>query len=189
MTPRDRRAALLGGLTIMVALLVLKVIPWSVRRWRLASERLEQNRVLLTETRQALASLPSMEDSMRTLTQAVARLAPRLLSGSSSDAAFSDLTARVTSLAGWHHAAMVTLNQTPDSTVAGSLRRVSATVVLQGDFRGVAGIVRTLARDSVAMVIERIRVTATEPVAPVSSPEKLQVELQLSSWYLAQGGG
>lgn len=189
MTARERRVALIGGLTIVVALLLLKIFPWAVHNWRFASERLEQNRVLLAETRHALAELPRMEDSMRALTAAVSLIAPRLLSGSSADAALSDLSARMTAMAGWHHAALMNFTRQADSVNAGSLHRIGAVVVLQSDFRGLTGMIRSLARDSVATVVDRIKIVSMEPFGTEAAPEKLQIELQLSAWYLARSAG
>jgi hypothetical protein len=188
-TPRDRRALLLGGLLVASAWLAIKVIPAAGGGWQRVTDRLQQSRILLGETRAVIADLPGMEDSVRAMTTRIAHLGPRLLTGATAELAQEDLAARVTSLAGWHRMAVVSLTRVPDSTEAGLLRRIRATAVLQGDFRGTAGILRSLARDSVATVVERTKVASLEPQAPGASPEKLQVELELTAWYLGRSRG
>jgi hypothetical protein len=188
-TPRDRRAAMLGVAVVGAACLGLREIPRGVRQWRDARERLESQRILLTETRTALEALPRMEDSAKALTPQIAELAPRILAGSTAPVALSDLSGRLASIAGLLHARLVRFDPANDSTSAGPLRRVTAVAEVETDFRGVAELLAVLARDTLVTVVERVQLTAADPLALSATPERLDVELRISAWYLARGAG
>ena len=79
MTPRDRRAILLGLVILLGVWLGLRGVPRLAGRWIEARHRLDARHQLLAETRAALAGLPRMEDSARALTAAICGLAPRIL--------------------------------------------------------------------------------------------------------------
>src|SRR5437763_13515071 len=92
MTRRDRRALLLGSFAVAVAVLVLRVVPWAVRRANGGYATLRERSALLARTRDEMASLPMLRDSAATLSQALVALAPQLLSGSSAAEAGADLS-------------------------------------------------------------------------------------------------
>lgn len=186
MTARDRKALLAGGAILIIAFVVTRVIPAAYSGWTSLNDRLDQQRRLLAETRIAIGELPRMETEMRQLTGAVSRTAPMLLSGANPGEATRDLSARLGSIAALEHAAVVGITEVPDSVEAGSLRRLTANAVVQSDFRGVARILERLANDSLSTVVERLRITGAEPRAAVNVPERLQVELRITAWYLAR---
>ena len=185
MTPRDRLAVRLGGSLVVIALLGLRVVTAVVERIGGARTRLEERRALLAETNAAIGRLTAMEDSARILTGQVVALAPKLLVGPTAPAALSDLSGQLTMLAFRHHAQLVSLEALPDSTDAGSLRRLSAAAVLNTDFRGLAELLAVLARAPVVLRADQVQVTPADPYAARSEAEQLRVELRISGWYLA----
>ncbi len=189
MTPRDRRALALGSAVLLAAWLGLRGLPLLYADWNSTRDRIRARRLLLAETGRAIKALPRMEDSASVLTARVAALAPRILSGSTSAAALEDLSGRLGTLAGLGHGRVSRFEGVPDSLAAGPLRRVTASVELETDFRGVAELLDYLARARVVLVGERLQVTAAAGDAPPSVPEQLTVVLRLSAWYLARESG
>ena len=82
MTFRDRRALLIGGLAVGLAVLTLRVLPWLIRRASMAYSQLQEHATLLARTREELATLTELRDSTAVLTRALVALAPQVLSGS-----------------------------------------------------------------------------------------------------------
>lgn len=187
MTPRDRKALLWGGGILVGAWLGLVGAQRLHGGWRVARDRVETERVLLLETRRSLEDLPAMEDSTRILTAKVAAMAPRILSGSTTAVALSDLSGRISTLLSLCHGRMVRFEAVPDSASAGQLRQVTATVALETDFRGLAETLEHLARDPLVTVVERLQVTPSDPVASPATVERLSIELRVTAWYLARG--
>src|SRR5216110_3476061 len=95
MTSRDRRALVIGGLVIASAVVVLRVLPWTVRRMSVAHALLHERATLLARTREEMASVPMLRDSAAVLSQALVALAPQVLSGSTAVEASADLAGRV----------------------------------------------------------------------------------------------
>ena len=95
MTPRDRRAVLMGGVVVAGAVLGLRVLPWAVRRVTEARALLRERATLLARTGEEMASLPRLRDSAAVLSQALVALAPQVLSGSTPAEAGADLSGRM----------------------------------------------------------------------------------------------
>jgi hypothetical protein len=183
MTSRDRWAVAIGGFLVVIAWSLMHA-PRAWRDWSAWNDRLDRNRALLRETKLAIAALPAMEDSMRRLSVAVASAAPQLLSGTLAAEAGADLAARLRSFTGLEHGSIVSMTPVIDTMGSGMLRRVGVTATIQTDFRGVAGIMRLIGRDSVAMIVDRLRVSRIEPSEAAGAAERLQVELRLWGWFL-----
>src|SRR5258708_30994083 len=92
MTIRDKRAVQLGLAAVLGALLLLRVIPWGVRRAAAAERELAANAELLARTQAELADQQPLTDSVAQVTHAVVALAPRILSGLSAAEAGADLS-------------------------------------------------------------------------------------------------
>jgi hypothetical protein len=185
-TPRDRRALIVGAALLLGGSLLLRGAPMLRAEWRGERDRLAAERRLLNETRRALEGLPAMEDSTKVLTARIAALAPRILSGTSAPLALSDLSGRLSTLIGLYHGRMVRFEAAPDTGAAGPLRRVSAIVALESDFRGLAELLDRLQRDQLVTVVTRVQLAPADPLAPSSTPERIDVELSLNAWYLAR---
>ena len=184
--PRDRRALLVGAGAVALVL-TARLVPTALRDLAAARERLAASELLLQETRTAIRDLPTLEDSARVLTARVAALASRLLDASSESAALAELSRRLGTVLDRHQARLVRLDQLPDSLIAGALCEVRVALGFESDLRGVAGLLQTLAEGAVLLVPERITVSAENPFAAPPEPERLQVELRLTAWYLPRG--
>jgi hypothetical protein len=187
-TERDRRALVLGGLAVAAAVVVLRILPWGVRRVVAAERELGQRAALLGHTRAQLEQVGAMEDSVAQVTHAVGAVAPKLLSGNSRAEAGADLAARLNGIASRHQVKLERQDQRPDSGAAGWLRRMVVRVTVESDIRGIAGLLRALAAGDAALSVEQLNIVAADPGAPSTGPEVLKGELTVTGWYLEGRG-
>ncbi len=186
MTERDRRALVVGGATVLGAILLLRVLPWSVRRVLAAETELRDRAALLARTRADLAAAAVLRDSASTLGQALVRLAPRLLSGSTAAEATADLSGRLNLGASRNQAKLERVDQMPDSAMAGRLRRVRLRATLESDVRGVRGVLRAVELNEAALSVSEVRIVPTDPTSADRAPEVLRLEVTVTGWFLEE---
>jgi hypothetical protein len=184
MTPRDRRALVLGSVSVAAAVFVLRVLPWTVRSGLAAEAGLRQRAVLLARARIDLADAAVLRDSAVQLGQALVGLAPKILSGNSPAEAVADLSGRVNLAASRSQAKLERVDPLTDSAVAGRLRRVALRAAFECDIRGLVGMLQALGFGKTALAVRELRVTAVDVGSPDRSPEILRVEMTVAGWYL-----
>jgi hypothetical protein len=179
---------MLGGLAVAGAVLVLRILPWGVRRVVTDERDLRQRAALLANTRAQLAQVDVLGDSTAQLTRALGTVAPKLLSGNTPAEAGADLAGRLNLIATRRQVKLERQDQRPDSGAAGWLRRMVVRVTVESDIRGIAGLLRALASGDAALSVEQLRIVAADPGAPNTSPEILKGELTVTGWYLGGRG-
>ncbi len=184
MTPRDRRALMIGGFIVTGAVLALRVLPWGVRLATGAHAELRDRADLLASTRQELASLPQLRDSAAVLTRALVALAPQVLSGSTPAEAGADLSGRMSLAASRAPARVDRLDPLPDSSGVGRLGRARVHAVFETDVRGLIAFLRAIDAGDEVLTLDELHVAAPEPGAPDRGPEVLKVEVTVSGWYI-----
>jgi hypothetical protein len=186
MTLRDRRALLIGGLAIGVAVLGLRVLPSLIRRSIASYSLLQERATLLARTHEELATLPELRDSTAVLARALIALAPQVLSGSTSAEAGADLSGRINLAASRAPAKVERLEAVPDSSSAGRLGRARVCAAFETDVRGLAAFLRALdgGGGDGSLTLEELRIVAPEPGAPDRGPEILKIEVTVSGWYI-----
>ena len=192
MTGRDRQALMIGGSVVCGAVLLLRVLPWSVRRVLGAETGLHERATVLARARADLADASVLRDSAVQLGQALVGLAPKILSGSSGADAVADLSARVNMAVSGHQAKLERVDPQPDSLHTGRLRRVALRAAFECDVRGLAGVLEALQFGKVALSLRELRVTAVDAAQADKTPEVLRVEMTVAGWYLesrAAGSG
>jgi type II secretion system (T2SS) protein M len=183
-TGRDRRALVLGGAAVIGAVLLLRVLPWGVRRVLAAETGLRERATLLARARADLADAGVLRDSAVQLGQALVGLAPKILSGNSAADAGADLSARVNLAVAGHQGKLERVDALPDSLRAGRLRRVALRAAFECDVRGLAGVLEALEFGKVALSLRELRVTAVDAGSADKLPEALRVEVTVAGWYL-----
>lgn len=182
MIARDKRA-LRVGLSIVGALLSVRLLVPAVTALAASRRQHELERGLLAETRETIALLPLLEDSAGSLRKAFIGLAPQLLSGSTEAMALADLSGRVKTLVGLIGGQLVGVAPNPDSGRSGELRRVSIRASFATDVRGLAKMFTGLAAGDVVLVPETALITAADPLAGGNTAERLQVEMTILGWF------
>lgn len=187
MTPRDRRALLVGAAIVGAALLFGRLVPVVARHWRAGAAELADRTALLERERSDLGSIGSLEDSAKVIETRFVALAPDLLTGSTDAEGVADLEARVNLAASRHRARVIRMDQLPDSGVVARLRRVRVTVQIESDWGGVVEFLRGLDDDPAALSIGALSLSAADPLSSSARPEILRADLELSAWYLQAG--
>src|SRR3989442_12308077 len=93
-TNRGRRALMLGGSVVLGAVLLLRILPWGIKRAVAAQADLRERATLLAHAREEIADMPELRDSTAVLTRALVGLAPRVLSGATAAEAGADPAGR-----------------------------------------------------------------------------------------------
>jgi len=186
-TERDRRALLLGGAVTVGAVMLLRVLPWTVRSALAAEAMLRERAVLLERARANLAGASGLRDSAAALGVALVGLAPKILSGGTASEATADLSGRVNLAVSGHQAKLERADPVPDSTRAGRLRRATVRAAFECDVRGLAGVLQALELGKAPLAVRELHVVAVDPGSPDRNPEVLRVELVVAGWYLQPG--
>lgn len=186
MTLRDRRALLLGGGAILAAVLLFRVLPWTVRSVGALHARAIERVETLSRADEVLAAAPATRDSLtRALGEFVA-LAPRLVEGRSAAEAQASLSGLVSLAAGHHALRVVRLDPLPDSA-AGALGRVALHLELEGDLAGLTRFLRWIETGDPLLTVPTLAVQSSDPAGRPNAPEQLRIEGTMSGLYLPRG--
>ncbi len=184
MTSRDRRALVLGSVTVAVGILLFRVLPWTARYAFAEAAGVRQRTALLARARADLAEASGLRDSAVALGQALVGLAPKILSGNSPAEAVADLSGRVNLAASRNQAKLERVDPLTDSTVAGRLHRVALRAAFECDIRGLVGILQALTFGKAALTVRELRVTAVDASSADRIPEVLRVDMTVAGWFL-----
>ena len=184
MTSRDRRALVLGSVTVAVGILLLRVLPWTARYAFAEAAGLRQRAALLARAHADLAEAGGLRDSAVALGQALVGLAPKILSGNSVAEAVADLSGRVNLAVSRNQGKLERVDPQTDSAIAGRLHRVGLRAAFECDIRGLVGMVQALTYGKAALAVRELRVTAVDAGSADKSPEVLRVEMTVAGWYL-----
>jgi hypothetical protein len=187
MTPRDRKALLLGAAVVLGAVLLLRVIPWGVRSVLALRTRTLERVETLTRAQDVLAAAPALRDSLTRALGAVVALAPRLVDGRTAAEASASLSALVSMAASRHQVRLVRLDPLPDSA-AGVFRRVAVHAELEGDVRGLTRFLRAIETGDPLLTIPTLAVLAPDPLGRVPGPEALRAEVDVTGFFLLREG-
>ena len=180
MTPRDRRALVLGGAAIAALVLLLRIVPWSVRAvGHLRDEAVAQSGTV-ARARDVLSRTPEVRDSLGAVLAAIVGLAPQLVDGHSAADAQAGLSGLVTLAANRHNLKIVRLEPLPDSGV-GVFSPVRVHAELEGDVRGAAELLRALETGDPLLTVTSLVIAAPDPAATV---EALHIEIDVAGYYL-----
>jgi hypothetical protein len=181
---RDKRALIVGGCAIAGTVLMLRVLPWTVRSVSATLGDLRERATLVAHARSEVEDAAVLRDSVATITQALVALAPELLGGHSAPEAVADLSAQLNLAATRHQARLVESAAVPDTTRAGRLSQVSVRASLETDIRGLTGVLGALEAGSPTLTVRSVRVLAPDPVGAERKPEVLTVEITVAGWFL-----
>jgi hypothetical protein len=187
-TPRDRRALVIGGLVVLGAVLTLRVFPMALRKALEASATLRERATLLARTRDEMASLPKLRDSAAVLSQALIALAPQLLSGSTHAEAGADLSGRMNLIAARAPAKVERLDPLEGSLGNGRLGRVRVHAALETDVRGLVAVLKAIEAGDEVLHLDELHVEAPRPDPMERGPEILKVEVTVSGWFIKPRG-
>ena len=169
---------------IGAAVVLLRVVPWSIRHGVQGYAALAERAALLARTRHELTSLPSLRDSAAHLSRALIALAPQLLSGGTAAEAASDLSGLVNVAVSRASARIERIDALPDSAASDRLARVRVHAALETDIRGLTALIRAIDDGAETLRLDDLRVEAPDPAGTNRGPEILKVEVTVSGWYV-----
>ena len=190
LSPRDRRALIVGAASIGGLVFVGRALPaW--RRWQAdviasaqsASAAAARDRVLALNAR-------AIHDSLHARSARLAALSPTWLSEDSPAAASAALAALVTRAATDAAMTLGALDLRTDSVGHEPFVPVHVRLSVTGDIQGLATFVAALDRGPCALNVRSLDVQAGDPAAPAQRPEVLHVELLIDAlWRPVNGVG
>lgn len=184
-TPRERRALAAGAVLIALAVLA-RGAPRMVSSVGRLRERAAARHEAVRDARAMLASQQAVADSLRGLLGDLNTLAPKLLAGTAHAEAGASLASYLQLVATRHALRVVRLEALADST-PGSVCAVSARLEVEGDIRGLGGLLATLESELPVLTVRALTISAPEPGAPRRAPERLRATLTVSGWHFATG--
>ena len=186
MTPRDRRAVVLGASAVGIALLLLRGEPWAVAAMGRLQSRAVESAATANRARDLVGRAPAVRDSLAQVLSGVVALAPKLVSGRSSAEAQATLAGLLNFAAGHNALKVVAIDALPDSA-AGVFAETRAHAVLEGDIRGLVGVLRTVETGDPILTVTSLSISAPDPRSPRGAPEILNLELLVTGYYLPKG--
>ncbi|MGH7675051.1 MAG: type II secretion system protein GspM, partial [Gemmatimonadales bacterium] len=169
------------------AVLLLRVLPWSVRSVVALRTRTLERLETAARARDALAAAPALRDSLTRALGAVVALAPRLVDGRSPAEASASLSALLSMAASRHQVRLVRLDPLPDSA-AGAFRRVAVHAELEGDVRGLTRFLQAIEMGDPLLTIPMLAVQAPDPLGRSAGPEALRAEVNVEGFFLPREG-
>lgn len=184
LSPRDRRALVIGIVSIGGLVIVGRIAPaW--RAWEhatvasagLAARSAARDQLLARNAR-------AIHDSLGARKARLTALAPTWLDGDSPAAAGAGLAALVTRAATDAAMTLGAVDIRTDSVGRSAFVPVQVRVSVSGDIQGLGTLLAALDRGPVALRVASLAVQGGEPAAPAQRPELLHADLTIDAlWY------
>lgn len=187
MTPRDRRALLVGGAIVLSTWVSVKLIP---RAW-LFRQQLRENvaskATRLDRLEHDIAGLDSLEREAGRVRARLVGLAPRLLAARSHGEAGAELSVVLRTRAETAGARIGRITILPDSAGRGEPTEIRARIECETDAAGVEKLLELLASGNPVLVVSAVRVAAPAPRDRSEVMERLDVSIDVGAWWMAGG--
>jgi hypothetical protein len=173
---------MVGGLVCLAAWAALRGIPAAVSAVESREAITAQRSELLVRSRQRLARFGALDDSIAAL-EGMADALPRLLLvGADPATASVDLMRRLRGPLSSMPLTFVEFGAHRAPEFAGPLSMASVSLTIEGDYRGILGLIEHVERDS-ALAVESLEVVALEPDGEAVVIERLRATLVVSGWH------
>jgi hypothetical protein len=189
MSRRDRRALLVGGLSVPGLLFGARGLP-ALHRWQseARSSAVELSAELARAGRE-LEMLPAALDTLEARNQRFVLLAPALLPGDSPAAAGGALASWIASTASQAGADIGAVYMEVDTGGTGVFTRVSVNADLTGDITGVTRFLAALEAGPMLLAFRELSIDQPDAALPDDRMEALRVRLVLEGLALSPKRG
>jgi hypothetical protein len=183
MTAGDRRVVIVGGAALAAAIFVLRIIPWSVREVIRLRDTAADRVATAARAREVLTQTADVRDSFSAVLSGIVGLAPALVDGHTSTDAQVSLAGLLTLAANRQSLRVVRLDPLPDSA-AGVFGRVRTHAELEGDVKGLTGLLRVIETGDPLLTVTSLVVSAPDVSART---EVLRLEIEVAGYYFRRG--
>ena len=185
MDPRSRRALILGALAIGTGVLV-RVVPAAVAARAEVQRVVAAREASLDAHRREIAGAPALELAADSVKRGLVTLAPRLVAAGGEIQAVERVAQHLGAAADRAGASMLSFGPRRDSTRVGRMVAVVLDATFEADFPGVFALLEGIADAGPSLRIMEMRITAADPRADASVPERLEVDLTIRGWYVPE---
>lgn len=177
------RTTKVAALTLVAAVVALRVVPFAHARVAQKHELARARALTLAAAREMVAGEPATRESLQVALREFVALAPRLLDGRSQAEAGATLVSWISGAASGASLKVRRAESLADSG-SGVLRRVRVRAELEGDVAGITMFLRDAEQGDPVLSIPMLAVTAVSPTEAGPAPEIIRVEIVLTGWYL-----
>lgn len=187
MTPRDRRALLIGGAVVLATWVSVKVLPgaWHLRHQ--LQENVAAKSIRLDRLERDIAGLDSLEREAGRVRARLVGLAPRLLAARSHGEAGAELSVVLRTRAETAGARIGRITILPDSAGRGEPMEIRARIECETDAAGLEKLLALLASGDPVLVVGAVRVAAPAPRDRSAVMERLDASIDVGAWWMAGG--
>ncbi len=180
LTPRDRRAVVLGASLVALAL-ALRAVPAAARWNSRVHARADAVALELARGRELVAANPELRDSLAARAGRLVALAPRLVPGTTAEQAQAELAGIVIGAATRAQVRVARQESRADSAT-GLFVRVAMRIEAEGDVAGVTRWLAALEEQDPTLTVNDLSMRASDPTAPPQQAERLRVEATVAGW-------
>jgi hypothetical protein len=182
MSPKDRRAIILGAVLVLPALIFI----YGVRPYRAALEstrdELETARVALSREKAAVAATSASPGSQRMADSALIIVTPRLFEGRDDAIASAQMAAYLGSIARRSRVLMQDANTRPSTTSPEGIRTLRVEVRAESDIQGVATFLQNLETGQKLVRVDRLEISRVPGLEEKNGFETLSIAATISGF-------
>jgi hypothetical protein len=187
MSPKDRRAIVLGAVIVLPALIFI----WGVRPYRAAMaetrDELETARLALSREKAAVAAKPTAPGGQQFADSALVMVAPRLFEGRDDAIASAQLAAYLGTVARRSRVLMEDANTRPSTMSSEGIRTLRVEVRAESDIQGVATFLHNLETGSKLVRVDRLEISRVPGLEDKNGFETLSVAATIAGFAFTGG--
>jgi hypothetical protein len=182
MSPKDRRAIVLGAAVLLPTLLYI----WGVKPYRAAlaetREQLDIARLALSREKAAVATIRAHPNALRTSDSALAMMVPRMFEGRDDAIASSQLAAYMGGLARQSRVLMQDANTRPSVSLPEGIRTLRVEIRAESDLQGVVTFLQNLEGGEKLVRVDRLQISRAPGLEEKNGFETLNVAATVSGF-------
>jgi hypothetical protein len=182
MSPKDRRAIILGAVLVLPALIFI----YGVRPYRASLEttrdELETARLALSREKAAVAAADTNPAGLRTADSALTMVEPRLFEGRDDAIASAQLAAYLGTVARRSRVLMQDANTRPSISSPEGIRTLKVEVRAESDIQGVATFLHNLESGSKLVRVDRLEISRVPGLEDKNGYETLSIAATIAGF-------
>ena len=187
MSPKDRRAIILGALIVLPALIFL----YGVRPYRSAMaetrDELETARLALSREKAAVAAKPTTPGGQQLADSALILVAPRLFEGRDDAIASAQLAAYLGTVARRSRVLMEDANTRPSATSPEGIRTLRVEVRAESDIQGITTFLHNLEAGQKLVRVDRLEISRVPGLEDKNGFETLSIAATIVGFAFTGG--